>query len=421
MSGPAGADRSPRRLAFIYHPFSFGALDLAEAADGVCELIWIVDSTMADVELMSKLLVRLGRVVDVAGLDAAGAAELIAPHRPDGLLCLADSLMVRAAEIAQALALPFHSPALAAMLSDKYLQPRAFTASGVAAAQAWLVPRPGDEAGWATLVAEDPFPSLLKPRHGEGGRDIVAVASLAQLQARLDELGHEEERVLERYIEDRPQDRGSHDFAGYVSVESFVSAGVVSDVAIMGRTPLVEPFRESGFFIPAALEKPERRTVLALARRAIAALGIQMGTLHTEIKLTPDGPHLIEINGRLGGGSSPMLAAVADVNLLETALRLALGEDIVIAEMPTPSAVVFVLYRHAPLGMRRVRAIEGLEELRAQEGVERVIVNRGAGRDIDWREGSWGHVFSVHGVVESHERLAELARYVREGPLVIGE
>ena len=116
-----------------------------------------------------------------------------------------------------------------------------------------------------------------------------------------------------------------------------------------------------------------------------------------------------------------MLAAVADVNLLETALRLALGEDIVIAEMPTPSAVVFVLYRHAPLGMARVRAIEGLEELRAQAGVQRVVVNRGAGSHIDWREGSWGHVFSVHGVVESHERLAELARLVREGPRVLGE
>ncbi|HZL54626.1 MAG TPA: hypothetical protein VFC22_03265, partial [Solirubrobacteraceae bacterium] len=118
MTG-ARASVPARRLAFVYHPFSFGALDVAEAADGVCELIWIVDSSMPDVELMSKLLVRLGSVVDVAGLDAASAAELIAPHRPDGLLCLADSLMVRAAELAQALALPFHSPALAATLSDK--------------------------------------------------------------------------------------------------------------------------------------------------------------------------------------------------------------------------------------------------------------------------------------------------------------
>ncbi len=33
---PAGAAAVPRRLAFVYHPFSFGALDMAAAADGVC-------------------------------------------------------------------------------------------------------------------------------------------------------------------------------------------------------------------------------------------------------------------------------------------------------------------------------------------------------------------------------------------------
>ena len=117
-------------------------------------------------------------------------------------------------------------------------------------------------------------------------------------------------------------------YAAYVSVESVVAAGVISHLALTGRFPLAENFRETGFFIPAALGRRRRGGGARLATSAIEALGVTTGCLHTEIKFTPEGPRIIEVNGRVGGGVPEMLERAAGVALLELTLRVALGEAV---------------------------------------------------------------------------------------------
>ncbi len=58
------------------------------------------------------------------------------------------------------------------------------------------------------------------------------------------------EMVLEGYLADDPA-RADDPYAAYVSVESVVAGGVISHLALTGRFPLAENFRETGFFIPA--------------------------------------------------------------------------------------------------------------------------------------------------------------------------
>ena len=53
-----------------------------------------------------------------------------------------------------------------------------------------------------------------------------------------------------------------------------------------------------------------------MLRAAHAAVGYTTGWTHTELRLTPDGPKVVEINARVGGDRIPDLA------------RLALGVDI---------------------------------------------------------------------------------------------
>ena len=421
----AGLDRgvaARRRLAFVFHPFSFGAIEVAKAAQDLCELTWVIDTSVSDTELMSQLLRRLGVVVDVAGMSSENAAARIAENRPDGILALHDSLLNWTARVAERLELPFHSPEVSARLTDKYLQRVALRSAGLPVPGFWPIPDADDGAGWSALAADVRFPSLLKPRTGAGSRDVVPVGSLDELRSRLAELAGAEGPgyVVEEYLPGRPRDEGQ-EFAGYVSVESIVSKGTVSHLAITGRTPPAEPFRETGFFIPSALGSDDRETVLGVATAAIAALGVVTGGLHTEVKLTPDGPRVIEINGRVGGGTPAMLAAVTGVDLLPVVMRLALGETVIFDEIPPCSGVVFVLYRHAPASMRQVAAVEGLDRLRSDPRVDRVILNRGPGQTVDWRDGNWGHVFSVHGVVENHDELKRLARQIRAETEVRGE
>jgi biotin carboxylase len=413
----ASAEHALPRLAFAYHPRSFGTMAIAEAAHGVCELVWIVDTSDPEVGSMSRLLRRVGSIVDVAGMQVEQAAAAIAATRPDGILALADSLLLWTAEVAALLDLPFMTPEVAARLTDKYLQREALRRGGLPVPGFWPVPGAADEPGWRALEQSARFPAVLKPRRGEASRDIVRVGSFEQLRALVAETpapaeSDEPELVLEEYLGDRPEAAGHH-FADYVSVESIVSNGRISHLAITGRFPPADPFRETGFFIPSAFDTELSGEIAAVATAAIEAIGIGVGALHTEIKLTPEGPRVIELNGRIGGGVPEMLAdAETGIELLAIALRIALGESIAFDELPRCAKVAYLLYVQAPASMTTVRGVDGLERLRAQPGVAEVTLNRGPGRSVDWRAGNHGHVFSVRGAVGDHEQLRSLERFV---------
>jgi biotin carboxylase len=424
QAGQAGAERE-RRLAFVYHPQSFGTMAIAEAARGVCRLIWVIDGDVPETASMARLLRRLGDVVDIAGLSLDDASAAIAAQRPDGILALADSLLGWTAAIALRLELPFISPAAAAALTDKHAQREALRAAGVAVPGFWPLPPLAEAEAWTALERRARFPAVLKPRRGEGSRDVVPVQSLDQVRAILEQhadlsLAGERGFILEEYLRDRVEEQPAA-FAGYVSVESIVAAGRISHLAITGRFPLAEPFRETGFFIPSALERADRDAVLELASAAIAALGVSIGCLHTEIKLTPDGPRVIELNGRIGGGVPEMLLDATGIDLLEIALRLALSEAIAFDAVPACSKVGYLLYVQAPPAMRTVTSVNGLDTLRADAAVEEVILRRGPGQSVDWREGNHGHVFSVRGAVGDHAELKQIQDRVYAEAQILGD
>jgi biotin carboxylase len=388
---------------------------IKEAADGICELIWIVDTTDPEISSMSRLLRRIGDVVDVAGMPLEDAAGAIAASRPHGILALADSLLLWTARIAALLELPFMRPEVAERLTDKYAQRAALRDAGLPVPSFWQVPHDDGQGAWDALGQQASFPAVLKPRRGEASRNTVRVDSLQELRAMVAQTPAEAGSprpalVLEEYLRDRPEVSKQH-FADYVSVESVVSAGRISHLAITGRFPPAEPFRETGFFIPSAFDDAQSAAIVAVADAAVRAIGIGIGALHTEVKLTPDGPRVIELNGRIGGGVPEMLADATGVQLLPIALRVALGEPIAFQSMPACTQVAYLLYVQAPLAMKTVRQVDGLDGLRAQPGVQEVLLNRGPGQSVDWRSGNHGHVFSVRGTVGDYESLRSLERH----------
>jgi biotin carboxylase len=64
----------------------------------------------------------------------------------------------------------------------------------------------------------------------------------------------------------------------------------------------------------------------ALITRTHQALDVRTGVTHAEVRLTPSGPRLVELNGRLGGDFIPYLGQLATgVDLTLAAADLALG------------------------------------------------------------------------------------------------
>jgi hypothetical protein len=410
----------------MYHPRSFETMSLVAAAEGVCELVWIIDTSNDEVTSMSRLLRRLGSVVDIVGLSLDEAVATIAQVGPDGILALADDLLESTANIATSLGLPFFSPETANLLTDKYAQRQAFEVAEIETPSVVAIEIPASPKDVAAIIERVQFPSVLKPRSGESSRNTYLVQTANELRENLDDLSkvdavQHRSYVLESYIPDSLEPIAGRGFAGYVSVESIVSGGVVSHLAITGRTPLAEPLRETSAFIPGELGSLDQVAVLELATRAVQAMKVSIGCVDTEIKLTPDGPRVIEVNGRIGGHVPYTLSTSTGIEILPLAMRVALSEPIVFKELPACSKLGYVLHYFAPKNVRRITAVSGLEALRELSGVDEVILNRGPGRSVDWHEGSFGHVFSVAGSVHGHDELRELLRSITGTVHIEGE
>jgi biotin carboxylase len=111
-------------------------------------------------------------------------------------------------------------------------------------------------------------------------------------------------------------------------VESVCAPDGSTHVAITGKFPLEPPFREQGGFWPAPLPIEDETAILALVDRSLAALDIPVGITHTEVKLTPAGPRVIEVNGRLGGHIHDLAQRSAHLDLVRANALAALGRPV---------------------------------------------------------------------------------------------
>jgi len=389
-------------------------LQLAEAAVGVCDLLWMIDGSLLEMRQMMDLLQRFGPVLDMAALAADERQQALAEHGPSGLVTYLDAGMVGYAELAETLRLPFHSVSTAAALTDKARQRGVLARAGLPMPACHVVAPDQGEPSLATIESEVGWPAILKPRSAQGSRFTFLAHDRAELARLLGALGPERpDMVLESYIADDPA-RADGPYASYVSVETIVADGLVSHLAITGRFPLAENFRETGFFIPAALDEAEQTAVLALATDAIGALDVGTGCLHTEIKFTPDGPRIIEVNGRVGGGVPEMLERAAGVGLLELTLRVALGERVHIKGPVETKRIGYRFFLQPPAISATVVTIEGINTVSDHPTVDTVSVHRGPGADLDWRDGTRTHLIAVVGAAQDYAELQAVDRLLHQ-------
>lgn len=398
-------------VAILHHPRSFFPLDLFHQVGEGATLLWVVDGGSAGDATASRLLRRLGPVVDISGLDADRAASAVGAHRPQGIVSFVDDHVEMAAALADRLGLIYHSPDVARTVVDKRLQRAAMDKAGVPGPRYWSVPAglPAVEVG--RLIEQLSFPAVLKPARGSGSRGIRRVDDARALFELLGGEASGHDCLVEEYLNDAPQLKEW--MGSYLSVESVVSRGRPSHVAITGRFPLAEPFRESGNFLPGILDPDLEEPVLGMVDQAVDALAITDAVIHTEVKLTPDGPKLIEVNGRLGGRPPFLLHDVSPVNLFQAACQVALGQPVSFDGLAPCRGVGYWLMLQPPMSARRVASVSGLDEVGGLAGVETVELRRTAGEAVDWREGTDSQVLTVRGRTTDHRSLVETVDSIR--------
>ncbi len=408
-------------LAIVYGAGSSSPFVLSEAASPMCDIAWVVDSNELDDKLVLRLLRKLGKTVDIAGLSGAEAAEALRPLHPDGIVAYADAHMATASDLADRLDLDYHDQVVAENLLDKVTQRRALREGGLPVPVCAVVPANPTPDAMDALVGGISFPVVLKPRHGAASRETHLVSDaghLRKLVAEQPPSGTEPTMVVEEYMVGASPPPSSQ-FSDYLSVESVVTDGQISHLAVTGRLPQDEPFRETGLIIPSDFAPPLVEEVLRLATTALGAMGVRTGCFHTEIKITDKGPRVIEVNGRLGGFVPQVLQLAAPtVNLFEISQRVALGEHVAWDDLAPTDQIGYVVVRQPPIGAHRVASVEGLDELAAYPGVDAVSLSRRPGDEVDWRKGSHEYVFSVLGSVPRYEDMRALRQWVDEAVVV---
>ncbi|MCU1489279.1 MAG: hypothetical protein JWM85_684 [Acidimicrobiaceae bacterium] len=413
-------------LAVIYWPNSVDVLELAEKTGPYCRLVWVL---AGDEELgpNERLLGRLGDVIDIRGHSFETALAQLSGSEIDGVLGFTDETLRLAARVGGLLGLRSNSVPTVEAVTDKYLQRRALREHGIPTPPFLLVPAGTDAQALRKLVAGFPYPAILKPSVGAASRDTCWVAGPdAVLDAVFASSGHER-FLLEGYLLGRREGEKSA-LGEFLSVETFVERGRPEVLGVTGKFSLAPPFRERGHILPPPVDEADAASAAALAVDAAKALGVQWGALHVEVKLCRDGPKLIEVNGRLGGGRIPELYAVAYAcDFIALACRLVLPSPPLLAtarRMPLASSSLTETVYHyrynmqAPTHASRLLALKGAERIRQLPGVQDVMVNRSVGDRLDWHEGTDAYVLTVRGTtsreaLESVPDLIDLAAEAR--------
>ncbi|HEY7143958.1 MAG TPA: ATP-grasp domain-containing protein [Streptosporangiaceae bacterium] len=249
-----------------------------------------------------SVLAGMAGTIDATEMIEA-ARELAGREPVAGVLSWDEARVLQSAKVAAALGLPGGDPDMIMRCRDKHLTREALGAAGVPQAASVLVPGPAEALAAAGQIG---YPVVLKPRAMAASLGAVRVDTPAELTGQFafardttlpGAWRYEVSVLVEEYL------TGTE-----ISVDAAVHHGEALAMFVARKDVGYPPyFEEMGHLVDGAdplLSDPE---LLAVVQAAHTALGYTDGMTHTELKLTPAGPKIIEVNARLGGDLIPYL------------------------------------------------------------------------------------------------------------------
>ncbi|MFI1960043.1 ATP-grasp domain-containing protein [Streptomyces althioticus] len=305
----------PRAIQEGGHSFTFLTRDLhhylrTAPEGGAHPLLGARNVITADTNDPDSLLPFVERLHEVLGFD--------------GVLTSCDYYLPAAALAAERLGLPAPDAEAVRNACRKDATRRVLDEAGVPG------PRFAVHEEWTELAAaarDIGYPLVVKPVDLCAGMFVRRVDDEAQLAAAVRAMDgfpvnargqRRAPAVLLEELLDGPE----------VSVETVSHAGAVQVVGVTDKSVGGAPaFVETGHMFPAALAADEAEDVVRTALDALKALGLTEGVVaHTEIKLTPAGPRVVEVNPRPAGNRiTELVRHVTGVDLVAAFVDVSLG------------------------------------------------------------------------------------------------
>jgi biotin carboxylase len=306
-----------------------------------------------------------------------------------GVVAVGDRPAHIAALAARRLGLPHNPPAAVLACRDKFTARQRFRGAGLLVP--WYMPVPLD-VGVEPIADGVAYPCVLKPLGLSASRGVIRVDDRAGFAAAFERI----RRILE--TPDIKRLRESQD--AFVQIESFIpgreyaveglmTRGTFQSLAIFDKPdPLDGPFFEETIYVtPSRAPVEVQRAILATTERAIAALGLEHGPIHAEMRVNEHGVWMLEVAARPIGGLCAQVLRFDDGGTLEEMIcRHAAGDAAgstrlrdggrAVMMIPIPKRGVYV----GVAGVQAAAGVPGVEEIviTAKEGQELVPLPEGA-------------------------------------------
>lgn len=308
--------------------------------------------------------------------DVVEAARKLNAQQPVvAVLCCEEDALVSSAMIAAELGLPAHPVEAAFAAMDKPTMKELFRAAGVPTADFTVAADEDDAVRWAAATG---YPVVVKPSRSGASQGVIRADNEDELRAAY--------RRLRRIVRDYGLDHGGRPAQAQlveryvdgaeVSCELIIQDGEPEIYAIFEKPlPLTGPFFEETIYItPSSLPGSVQREIERISIAAAMAIGLRHGPAHCELRLTDDGPYVLEIAGRyLGALCTWVFRDRLGEDIQETFIKVATGQQVEVPK-PLPDAPVTGAMILPVPGEGRIVAVHGAERASRVPGIRDAVV-----------------------------------------------
>lgn len=336
----------------------------------------------------------------ISTIDTKGILEAAKKNHIDGIMTLATDMPMRSvAVVSHELGLVGIDEDCAFKATNKAAMRDALNKAGVPVPQYYKVKSFAEYTAAVRKIVASGYRCISKPADSSGSRGIDLLhdysdSSLKESYSYSKNNSRSGDVMVEEYMEG-PE----------VSVETIAINGVVNVLQITDKITTGEPyFVEMGHTQPSRLDPIVQEKIKEVAIAANKAIGITNGPSHTEIKVTKDGPKIVELGARMGGDciTTHLVPLSTGIDMVKCCIQIAIGEKPDIT--PRFSKGSAIRYFKQPNG--KIIAINNIETINGMPGVKQVSIVHGIGENVGEVHGSGDRIGFVITQAENAKQAA---------------
>jgi biotin carboxylase len=307
---------------------------------------------------------------------AAEIAEQVRGSSPAAVVGVDDRTALIASLAARILGLPHNPPQAMAAARSKEESRALLRKAGLPVPRFQILLLDQGERAVDAVVEKAPYPCVAKPVALSGSRGVIRANTKTELRAairriaallRSPQVAERREPTLNRLIVEEflPGEE--------IAVEGLLRSGDLRVLALFDKPdPLDGPYFEETLYVtPSRHSRAVQLAAASAVSDGCRALGLVDGPIHAELRLTPNGPRILEIAARsIGGLCGRALRFGVGMTLEELVLRHALG----MAPPPQRENVAAGVMMLPLPGRGVLQEVLGVEEARRIPLVEDVVI-----------------------------------------------